>query len=67
MTLYRFEPMGWDLLHPTANAPQRGTIVRKVQPYGCPRNGTMRHCYVEPAKGGQYALVHVFSLVKVQQ
>jgi hypothetical protein len=24
-----------------------GATVRKVQPYGCPRNGTMRMCYVE--------------------
>lgn len=22
-------------------------IVRVVQPHGCPRNGTMGHCYVE--------------------
>ena len=45
--VYIFEPNGWDLIDPTPNAPAPGTLVRKVQPFGCPRNGTMGHCYVE--------------------
>jgi len=60
--LYIFDPNGWDTIMPTANAPTAGTIVRKVQPFGCPRNGTMGHCYVEPVDGGAFALVSLGSL-----
>jgi hypothetical protein len=49
--LYIYEPVGLDLLPGKWDRykPAPGTIVRKVQPHGCPRNGTMGHCYVIPA------------------
>jgi len=65
--LYTFNPVGWDVFDARANTPAPGTIVRKVQPHGCPRNGTMGHCYVEPcdetgASVGRFALVLLASL-----
>lgn len=49
MITYLYAPVGMDSFDPTANAPAAGTLVRKVQPYGCPANGTMGFCYVVPA------------------
>lgn len=61
--LYRFTPCALDVWDARDNQPAPGTIVRKIQPHGCPRNGTMAHCYVEPADGsGHYALVCEASL-----
>jgi hypothetical protein len=37
-------------------------IVRVIQPYGCPRNGTMGHCYVETRTGEFIGLVLLASL-----
>lgn len=63
---YRFEPVGWDRFDHHPGTPDEGTLVRKTQPAGCPKNGTMGHCYVEDAETGQfYGLVHQNSLVKV--
>lgn len=62
--VYRFEPVGMDVFDRRANQPARGTLVVKTQPHGCPRNGTMGHCYVEDATTGAfYGLVLVNSLV----
>jgi hypothetical protein len=60
--VYVFNPNGWDTILPTANAPAPGALVVKVQPFGCPRNGTMGHAYVEPVDGGPFALVSLGSL-----
>lgn len=43
-----FQPAGFDLFAPTAHALAAGTVVVKVQPHGCPRNGTMGHTFVVP-------------------
>lgn len=62
---YTFKPVGCDIWDRRANQPEPGTIVRKCQPHGCPRNGTMGHCYVEDAETGAfYGLVLLNSLVK---
>lgn len=46
--------------------PPDGTRVRVIQPYGCPPNGTMGHCFVEHADSGEFiGLVQVASLHKV--
>jgi hypothetical protein len=37
-------------------------IVRVIQPYGCPRNGTLGHCFVETRAGEFIGLVLVASL-----
>lgn len=66
-SLYRFEPTGWDLIHPKGG-PRSGTVVVKVQPFGCPTNGTMGHCYVADASTGEfYGLVWSKSLRKISR
>lgn len=63
--VYTFEPVGMDVFDRSANQPERGTRVVKTQPHGCPRNGTMGHCYVEDAETGKfYGLVLMNSLKK---
>lgn len=40
-----------------------GTLVKVIQPHGCPRNGTMGHCFVGDAVRGHFIrLVHCNSL-----
>jgi len=48
---YIYEPTGLDLLPDKWDRyrPEPGAVVIKVQPFGCPKNGTMGHCYVIPA------------------
>jgi hypothetical protein len=59
--VFTYEPVGFDLLDPRGVA--RGTRVVKTQPYGCPKNGTMGHCYVMGADTGEfYGLVLEASL-----
>ena len=66
MTVYRFNPHGPDVWDHRDNQPEPGAIVRKMQPYGCPRNGTMGHCYVEDAETGHfYGLVSLASLERI--
>lgn len=63
--VYRFEPCGWDVFDARPHQPKAGTMVRKTQPFGCPKNGTMGHCYVEDADTGEfYGLVSLGSLVR---
>lgn len=65
-TVYVFEPVGWDVFDRRENQPAPGTLVVKVQPAGCPRNGTMGHCFVSDADTGAfYGLVLVNSLRRV--
>jgi len=41
-----------------------GAEVQKVQPPGCPANGTMRMCYVQRADSGEFiGLVNEASLI----
>jgi hypothetical protein len=62
MRKYVFDPVGWDTFFKHSATPPTGTIVVKYQPYGCPRNGMMDHCYVRGVDGYKYGLVHVNSL-----
>jgi hypothetical protein len=60
---YTFEPVGWDVFDRRAHQPEPGTRVVKTQPAGCPRNGTMGHCFIADADTGAfYGLVLVASL-----
>jgi len=62
-SVYRFEPVGWDVFDARPNQPKPGTLVVKVQPPGTPKNGTMGHCFVADAGDGTfYGLVHKNSL-----
>lgn len=66
-TTYKYEPVLFDRLYDRSVPLAAGTIVRKVQPAGCPRNGTMGQCYVEDAETGEfYGLVCVNSLVDIE-
>lgn len=49
---YVYEPVLFDSLQVTYLEP--GALVVKVQPYGCPKNGTMGMCYVGDAETGQF-------------
>jgi hypothetical protein len=52
-------------MHAQLVADNTGQDVRVIQPRGCPRNGTMGHCYVENARTGQFiGLVLISSLVR---
>jgi hypothetical protein len=62
MSKYVFDPVEIDKLWPCDQTPPPGAIVVKYQPYGCPRNGTMDHCYVRGIDGHKYGLVHTKSL-----
>lgn len=65
--VFTFEPVGMDLFRPTKLAPPAGTLVRKTQPAGCPKNGTMGHTYIEDAETGEfYGLVLLNSLTKAK-
>lgn len=46
---YVFNAVGMDRFDRRPHTPKDGTIVVKIQPAGCPRNGTMGHCYVANA------------------
>jgi hypothetical protein len=64
-TTYTFRPVGWDVFDAKPNHPAPGTRVVKTQPAGCPKNGTMGHCFIADADTGEfYGLVLVNSLEK---
>jgi len=61
--IFTFTPVGLDIWDARPNHPAPGTRVRKCQPPGTPRNGTMGHCFVEDAETGEfYGLVLLASL-----
>jgi len=62
--VYTFQPVGLDMFDRKDYMPQVGAKVIKVQPFGCPKNGTMRMTYVGDAITGKlYGLVNIASLV----
>ena len=62
--VFRYEPAGWDVFDPKVSI-EPGTLVRKTQPAGCPRNGTMGHTFIEDAETGEFlGLVQLTSLAK---
>lgn len=62
-TVYEFRPQGWDVFDRRSHQPEPGALVVKTQPAGCPKNGTMGHCYVKDAESGIfYGLVMIGSL-----
>lgn len=62
MTTYVYEPVLLDRMYDRQVPLAAGTLVRKTQPAGCPRNGTMGQCYVEGLDGTFYGMVCVNSL-----
>jgi hypothetical protein len=62
-TIFTLEPAGLLDRCDARVMKHAGAQVRKVQPYGCPRNGTMRQCYVSRVDTGEFiGLVNVSSL-----
>jgi hypothetical protein len=67
MTVYRLNPKGTLDVTDTRVTAHAGALVRKVQPRGCPRNGTFRMCYVERVDTGAFiGLVNEASLERVR-
>lgn len=63
---YRVKLTWMDTLNPsTCLIPRDGTLVRKVQPRGCPKNGTMGQCYIESMEGEFLGMVDERSLEEV--
>lgn len=48
-SVYHYVPVGMDRFNPPVNAPEKGTLVRVINLYGCPPANTMGQCYVEVA------------------
>lgn len=62
---YIFEPVPLDRFDSRVSI-KPGTRVVKIQPHGCPKNGTMGHCYIGHAETGEFiGLVHQNSLREV--
>jgi hypothetical protein len=62
--IYLLEPAGLLDRGETRISQHKGVEVQKVQPHGCPKNGTMGMVYVQVADTGQFiGLVSKHSLV----
>ncbi len=62
---YRYEAVLFDSVNYTPGL-STGDIVVKVQPYGCPKNGTMGFTYVgHPETGRFIGMVRLASLIPV--
>lgn len=61
--VYRLEPGGLLDRGSARVMAYAGRDVHKVQPTGCPKNGTMRMAYVQTVEEGEFiGLVSIFSL-----
>jgi hypothetical protein len=64
-TVYRYDPVLFDMISKRSVPIPDGARLVKMQPFGCPKNGTMGMCYVEDADNGEfYGLVCLNSLVR---
>ena len=64
---YTFKAAGADLWDRRRETPADGQRVRKVQPYGCPRNGIMGQTYVADAETGAFlCMVDTRSLIRAK-
>ena len=67
-TVWTYEPVWMDRSSKHLSGIPAGTLLRVIQPHGCPRNGTMGCTYVELADSGDFVgLVMINSLVPTQQ
>lgn len=62
-TVCKWNPVPLDILDSRFELPI-GTKVRVIQPSGCPKNGTMGHCYIETLDNQFLGLVCIKSLEK---
>ncbi len=64
--IYRFVAQGWTRWDCSPYTPEDGTLVKKCQPFGCPKNGTMGHTYICDASTGKFiGLVTLESLSRL--
>ena len=64
---YAYAPVLFDLMSAPVGL-NAGDIVVKIQPHGCPRNGTMGMCYVgHPETGAFIGMVCLKSLTPVKR
>ena len=65
---YTYDPVLFDVINPPAQGLEPGATVVKIQPHGCPRNGTMGMCYVgDPETGAFIGMVCLKSLTPVKR
>lgn len=67
-TIYRFEPVSWDIFRPANSGLEPNEPVRVVALSGCPRPGTMGHCHVERISplDGQWIFAGLVLLASLQ-
>lgn len=66
--VYEFHPVLFDRISPPAKRISAGTLVVKIQPHGCPKNGTMGMCYIGDKDTGEFiGMVCVNSLVPAKR
>ncbi len=64
---YTYDPVVFDVFNPPVKDLEPGAIVVKIQPHGCPRNGTMGMCYVGHPETGEFiGMVMLNSLTPVK-
>jgi len=52
--IYVFNAVGLDIFDRRHRDLINGTRVIKVQPAGCPKNGTLGHCFIAHADSGHF-------------
>ena len=62
-SMYSYDPVLMDMLHPPFGNPDKGDIVRVVNKHGCPKANTMGMCYIEDGHGKFLGMVCTNSLV----
>ena len=67
-TIYRFDPVSWDIFRPANSGLRPNDPVRVVALPGCPRPGTMGHCHVERISpiDGQWIFAGLVLLASLQ-
>ncbi len=66
-SLYKFDPVGWDIFDPKTNL-KKGDMVRVVNLPNAPKANTMGHCYVgHPQTGKFIGMVHCNSLTPIKK
>lgn len=64
---YSYDPVMFDVFNPPAKGLEPGAIVVKIQPHGCPRNGTMGMTYIGHPETGEFiGMVCLKSLIPVK-
>lgn len=63
---YKFIASFWDITDKQSYTPKNGTIVKVVQPHGCPKNNTFGMCYISDLAGKFLGMVATASLQPIK-